>query len=273
MDEVAEIRTAVQMLKHGDRATARKKLTQVLKENPQSEMAWLWMSAVVTEPEKRQQCLERTLKINPYNEKARRALERLNEKDSEVVLPKSVPTSVYTDIESTNIASHPSESAVVPAIPESAYVLDIPGFEEHTLTVRSAGLFSGYKLYIDNILAPKSGGVYILKNSAGEGIEIKLKSGIDPLPRVEANGETYQLASKFKSHEWAICSIPLILVAIGGALGGAIGATGMYVNARVLRSNLPAFLKYIAALVVSGATFVLYFVLAMAFHLLMDSLF
>ena len=45
--------------------------------DPYSEMAWLWLSAVVESKEEQQTCLQNVLVVNPENERARQGLESL----------------------------------------------------------------------------------------------------------------------------------------------------------------------------------------------------
>ncbi|HEX2906233.1 MAG TPA: hypothetical protein VHO69_05190 [Phototrophicaceae bacterium] len=53
----------------------RKLLVQSLRLNPNNDMAWVWLSRATTDPQKRQECLERALTINSNN---RQALELQN---------------------------------------------------------------------------------------------------------------------------------------------------------------------------------------------------
>jgi hypothetical protein len=64
----------------GDRPAARSLLTQVVERDPHNELAWMWLSGVVEEPEEQQICLENVLVINPHNAKARRGLEFISTK-------------------------------------------------------------------------------------------------------------------------------------------------------------------------------------------------
>ncbi|RMF81616.1 MAG: hypothetical protein D6737_04445 [Chloroflexi bacterium] len=53
-----------------DSDTARKLLTQSLRLNPNNEMGWLWLARTIKDPQKRMQCVERALKLNPHNKHA-----------------------------------------------------------------------------------------------------------------------------------------------------------------------------------------------------------
>ena len=74
------LRRAVQAIKSGDKRAAYKLLGQVIKANPtgkNAEKAWLWMSEVVNDPRRKQQCFETVLSLNPDNTMAREALSRM----------------------------------------------------------------------------------------------------------------------------------------------------------------------------------------------------
>jgi outer membrane protein assembly factor BamB len=77
------LQRAITAIRAGDTATGRELLTELLRENPQHEDAWMWMTAVVQTHERRLYCLERVLKINPNNETARRAVSRLRQEQED----------------------------------------------------------------------------------------------------------------------------------------------------------------------------------------------
>jgi outer membrane protein assembly factor BamB len=78
-----KMQRAITAIKAGDTATGRKLLGELLKDNPEYEDAWMWMTAVVQTREKRLYCLERVLKINPNNETARLAASRLQQEQEQ----------------------------------------------------------------------------------------------------------------------------------------------------------------------------------------------
>ncbi len=63
-----------------DTSKGRELLMQSLKIEPKNELAWLWLSRTMNEPQKKVQCLERALKLNPNNQQTRALISKLNTK-------------------------------------------------------------------------------------------------------------------------------------------------------------------------------------------------
>jgi len=68
---------AIATIKAGDKEGGRQILVQLLNAEPENDMGWLWMSAVVDTNELRKDCLEEALKHNPHNQAALQGLEKL----------------------------------------------------------------------------------------------------------------------------------------------------------------------------------------------------
>ncbi len=75
----------IQAARSGNPAMARRLLQQVTTQAPNNELAWIWLATVAENTEQRRHCLERVLKINPSNERAKEALARLR------LVPRSAP--------------------------------------------------------------------------------------------------------------------------------------------------------------------------------------
>ena len=73
----ALLQQAIDAIRHGDKAGGQRLLAQVLRADPRSETAWLWMSQIVETDAQRLDCLRRILAINPNNAAARRGVEML----------------------------------------------------------------------------------------------------------------------------------------------------------------------------------------------------
>ncbi|MCL4271862.1 MAG: hypothetical protein KJZ72_20050, partial [Anaerolineales bacterium] len=61
-----KLQQAITAIKSGQKQVGQQLLARVIQEEPNNEVAWLWMSAVVDE-DKRGYCIEHALKINPNN--------------------------------------------------------------------------------------------------------------------------------------------------------------------------------------------------------------
>jgi twitching motility two-component system response regulator PilG len=61
----------VEAAKAKDKALARRLLTQVTEQDPENEGAWLWLAGVTDEPAEAVAFLEKVLRINPDNERAK----------------------------------------------------------------------------------------------------------------------------------------------------------------------------------------------------------
>ncbi len=68
----------------GQRDLAREMLAYVVYLDPANAEGWLWLSGVVDSPQQVRYCLERTLRADPHNERAKRGLEWINARQKEI---------------------------------------------------------------------------------------------------------------------------------------------------------------------------------------------
>ncbi|HMD89466.1 MAG TPA: PDZ domain-containing protein [Anaerolineaceae bacterium] len=106
--------------KAGNKREALKYLREALLLDAQNANAWLWMSAMVDDPEKKRHCLKMVLELEPDNKVARNGLNVLNQNFP----PQVVSTSLQTSSEpsdSTEGASQPlSAASALPSQPLAA---------------------------------------------------------------------------------------------------------------------------------------------------------
>jgi len=72
----------IQAAKAGDATTARKLLKQVIDEDPDNELALMWLASTVASTAERRLYLQQVVRINPDNHRARQALAQLSTKDA-----------------------------------------------------------------------------------------------------------------------------------------------------------------------------------------------
>src|SRR5437773_9716397 len=68
----------------GQRDLAREHLAYVVYLDPGNADGWLWLSGVVDFPQQVRYCLERTLRVDPHNQRALRGMEWLNARQKEI---------------------------------------------------------------------------------------------------------------------------------------------------------------------------------------------
>lgn len=90
------LKSGIEAARSGNKTVARGIFEQVIKLDSQNELAWMWLASVLETPAERQRALQRVLSLNPQNERAKQALEKLQgaaapaKRDSEV--PRKPPT-------------------------------------------------------------------------------------------------------------------------------------------------------------------------------------
>lgn len=72
-----KLQQAISAIKAGNEKAGQRLLAQIIKADPKNEVAWLWMSTALDDSQKKKQCLQRVLQINPANETARKGLAQL----------------------------------------------------------------------------------------------------------------------------------------------------------------------------------------------------
>lgn len=151
--------------------------------------------------------------------------------------------------------------------------MDLPieheGFAGRGLAIRTAGFFRGPRLLIDGSEVRGRRLRFSVRDNTGRDHQIRLKSnGFDPIPKVQIEGQTIQLARPLAWHEYAWMGLPILLIFTGGGLGALFGLLAVYASARIFRSERGTGRKYgISALISAGAV-VAFFACALLIQLL-----
>jgi hypothetical protein len=105
-------------------------------------------------------------------------------------------------------------------------------------------------------------------SDSGSEVLVKIKYNlVDPIPNLSIDDQPVKLAEPLRWYEYGWSGLPILLMFVGGALGGLVGGYATVLNGRIFRSDrsLPAKYGLAGAITVSGA--LIFFVLAVAFHL------
>lgn len=110
----AMIKAGVNAYQAGDKAKARQMLEKAIELDQQSEMAWLWLSAVVESKDDQQIALENVLVINPENDRAKQGLKSMG------IDPESVINPPEEEAADDEYAVPSSSASVSNAVPEAS---------------------------------------------------------------------------------------------------------------------------------------------------------
>ena len=140
-------------------------------------------------------------------------------------------------------------------------------FGNQQVTIETS-MWNQPKLLIDGSPAPqthKKTQFLVINETGTESIvELNVTNLFDPVPKMTVDGSTVRITNSLAWYEYLAIGLPLLLVGIGGALGGGIGALAVGVNRDIMRSELPAPLRYLVAIGVTGLAFVLWLLIASA---------
>jgi hypothetical protein len=143
-----------------------------------------------------------------------------------------------------------------------------PSFVTRSLSLRPAGMLRGAKLLQSGSQLRGKRMTFEVRDDADRSRVVRIKGRfLDPLPVIEIDGEPIHLGRSLTWYEYAWMGIPVVLVTIGGALGGALGFAAAYGNARIFRGDRSAPAKYALTGLVSLGTAVAFLVLATVIQL------
>ena len=109
------LQDAINVIQAGDMEKGRALLVQVLKQDPNNEAAWIWMSGTVDDLEQRRQCLERALAINPENLAAKAGLARLGIQPPDAIPPTPLARQDH-GLGQPSASEQPKELPAAPAV-------------------------------------------------------------------------------------------------------------------------------------------------------------
>lgn len=109
---------AYTQIKAGNLPNARTLLGKFIRNNPNSERAWLLMSLAVAEPAQQRDCLQRVLLINPFNTDAQSRLAQLNISNGALHtnrLPESLTVEAEAQAAPVDQTEAPTQPVIEPA--------------------------------------------------------------------------------------------------------------------------------------------------------------
>lgn len=131
---------------------------------------------------------------------------------------------------------------------------DVQEQRHDKIAVESGSVFGSAKLLVNGQPAPPGPqtGRCLLRRNDGTEVIARFKGSFpDPAPVLVVGEETIRFAAPLAWYEWLWAGFPLLLILLGGAVGGAVGALAFTVKAQLFRSSASGFAKYALSAVVS----------------------
>ncbi len=145
----------------------------------------------------------------------------------------------------------------------------IPDFPNADFEIETSVLTGKSTLLKDNVQVEQSkekGKPFLIPNGGGDLVKAYTKPAFpDSIPTLEINGTKHRIVEKLKWYQYALAALPVLLLFVGGAIGGALGAAGMVISINMFRQEGSETSNYIKVIGVIALTFFIYFALAFMF--------
>jgi hypothetical protein len=107
------LQQAIAFIKSGNKIKGQQLLAQFISAEPKNETAWLWMATVLDDKQKKRECLQQALLINPNNEASKKALAQI---DASLSPPEHIEMPGIQDIVSTDVTPSGTKAQVAKEI-------------------------------------------------------------------------------------------------------------------------------------------------------------
>jgi hypothetical protein len=135
----------------------------------------------------------------------------------------------------------------------------LPGLEGHTLALLPGGLLRNPCLLFDGSHLSAPDGQYVLEPTTGEKITLRLQNRfLDPVPAVLVDGRPLAVHPPLRWYQYLWLLLPLLLIVPGGVYGAVPAVMAVVVNARLWRTSLDLFLRFLYSSMVLLAAYLVY---------------
>lgn len=149
------------------------------------------------------------------------------------------------------------------------YNFKLPDFPNSDFEIETSIWTGKSKLSMDNLQLEQSkekGNPFLIPSTNGEFVKAFPKQSLpDFVPTLEINGIKNQIVEKLKWVQYAIGGLPILLLFIGGAIGGVIGALGAMTNFNIFRQEGSEMSKYLKVIGIVIVSYILYSLIATFF--------
>lgn len=151
------------------------------------------------------------------------------------------------------------------------YAFRLPDFPLNNFELETPAWKGKPTLFMDGEILKQSaekGEPYLIPAGNGTFVQAFPKYKFpDTVPALEINGQKNQIAEKLHPIQFIFGALPVVLLFLGGAIGGATGLMGALLNFKILRQEGSLTAKYLKVFGINVLAFALYTLIAGLFHL------
>lgn len=142
--------------------------------------------------------------------------------------------------------------------------IEASGFEGRNLKIIDNGIFKPYDIFIGGQKVRRTKFKYIVTDNNGKEIEIKFIWNFlfDP-GKVSIRNQVFVIKDPLRWYQYIWSGWPILMIFVGGAIGGSLGAAAVTINTQIFRTKLHGFLKYLVAFFISIFAFMIWLIIAM----------
>jgi len=145
------------------------------------------------------------------------------------------------------------------------YQINLKGFEGQTIEVKSPGLLTGPKLFVNGEPAVRGAkrGQMVLHRNDGKDVNVQFKGFFLDVPDLVVDDEIVQVVEPLTWYEWVWNCLPLLIVIGGGIIPLLIAFVAISLNLSLYRRGQSSLAKYGLTALVSVGALVLFLVLSL----------
>lgn len=150
------------------------------------------------------------------------------------------------------------------------YQIDSADFKKNVLSIEIHSFFKGPVLTLNNSSVELKRGKGSVRDDNWGERNVVLKSTFYEYPWVEVDGVKYYPMGKLGYLEKVFVLLPLGLLAVGGAIGGGLGALAAYTNSLLMLEYKDSYLRFAFSLVTSVLAFFSWYLIAIMINTMMS---
>lgn len=142
--------------------------------------------------------------------------------------------------------------------------IELSGFEGRNLKIIDNGIFKPCDIFIDGQKVRRTRSKYIIIDNKKEEAEIKfIWNFLFDAGKVSIRNQVFVIKEPLRWYQYLWGVWPMLMIFVGGAIGGGLGAVAATINMQIFRTRLQGFSKYLVTLFIAFSAVTIWLIIAM----------